>query len=174
MSNDHNVTLTPVGQGSQLVWEMEYKGEKGNGPNTYPKIKVGKGDKDVKIEFTINGSNDITFVPKNQKPMYIQETDPANPKKPAKGVVNHNFDDQIVSQDGKTLTVKDKNGGAKTYSYELNFNNNVKSLDPIIENGGGGNNFYDFIQNHPVDAGILAILLLTVLFALVRDKMALK
>jgi hypothetical protein len=169
MSNDHKVTLTPIQQNGQLVWEMEYKGSTGNGPDSYPKIHVDKGAKNTKIEFTINDPGNITFVPKDQKPIYVQETDPTNPKKPAKGVVNYQFETESVSQDGKTLTIKDKNGSAATYSYDLNFIN-ARSLDPIIENGGGGGsgNFYDFIQNHPIETGIALLLLIVGVIALLR------
>lgn len=173
MSEQHNVTLTPVTQNGQISWEMQYGSKKGNGPDSYPPIVIPHGSKNTKIEFTINDPGNITFVPVDQKPIYIQEIDPAEPQtKPVKGVVNYQFKVEKVSQDGKTLTIKDKNGSAKTYSYELNFNN-APPLDPIIQNGGGGggNQFYDWIAANPVIAGAAAVLLLALLAALLRSRM---
>lgn len=167
--SEHHVKLTPVTQNGQQGWEMEYDGVKGNSPSSYPAIKVGKGSKDVKIEFTIHDGGNITFVPKDQKPIYVQEIDPTTPKKPAKGVVNYQFEVEKVSQDGKTLVVKDKNGSQATYSYELNFLN-ASPLDPIITNGGGGNKFYDAIQANPIVAGAVLLLLVAGIYVLFRRK----
>jgi hypothetical protein len=175
MSTDHQVTLTPTVQGSQVQWEMDYGGKKGSNPDSYPVIALQHDSGPNKIEFTIAGTNNITFLnppDKSDKPLYVMEIPKGSHNKPTKGVLNYQITGWNVSTDGKTLKITDKNHGAEaTLSYQLNFNN-AGPLDPIIQNGGGGGNFYDFIADHPLASGIAALLLIGVLVAFFRHRSA--
>jgi hypothetical protein len=171
MSNNHDVTLTPTMQGTQVHWEMQYGNQKGSGPDSYPVIKLDHDSGTNNIKFTIAGTNDITFLnppDKSDKPLYVMEVPKGSHKKPSKGVLNGQITSWNVSQNGKTLTITDKNHGAgRDLSYQLNFNN-AGALDPIIQNGGGGGNFYQWIQSHPLETGGAALLLIGILAALFR------
>lgn len=155
MSTDHKVTLTPQFQGNNVRWEMQYGNKIGSGPDTYPAIKLDHDSGPNKIEFTIAPGNNITFLnppDKSDKPIYISEVPKGSHDKPKKGVLNYQITSWSVSTDGKTLTITDKNSGfERDLSYQLNFNNNVEALDPIIENGGGGKN----LEHYYAMGGIL-------------------
>lgn len=124
-----NIELHPVRDtnGGFVRWEMSLNGGPKMGPDSYPTVNVAYKDTSH-FTFTIADPGSITF---SSDPIDIQK----GTTKPAPGV-----DDQIKNvkvDNGTVLSFKDTNKDAGPLNYVLSFNN-ATQLDPIIQNGGGG------------------------------------
>ena len=123
-----SIELIPVGQPvGALKWQMSMNGAAPQGQGNYPAVNVGYNQTDD-ITFTIKHPGSIKFA---QKDAFCAQ---AGTNKPT------NCDAQFTYTGGGTtkLVVHDSNTSAGTYTYVINFNDNVPQLDPIIKNGGNG------------------------------------
>ena len=160
MSNNPDMKLNVIqlGSGSKKYWQLSHNGEFG-GPNHYPKVDVIAGA-GADFEIDIVNPHGVTF---SNDPIWIQ----AGTAKPTGKVI----DPQITNiQGGGTtkLTFHDYNSGTATpLTYVLNFTG-APSLDPIIQNGGGGPPGF---QNQ-ILYGVAALLLLVVAFLVLRNRKA--
>jgi|GEM_PF-3579174 len=179
MPQERDLRVIPIREGSTVTgWQLEVvdTGQKGQNGN-FPKVHLQKHSGKTDFTVTITDPQDqVTFPTLPEDAIWVKEVQSDSEGSPTeKGIKT----DQIVKVElpnDTQLTFTDLNkGGPRKLSYQLNFDG-APPLDPIIENGGGtgGGNFYDYIQSHPVESGIIALLMLTVLFALIRDKMTLK
>jgi hypothetical protein len=130
--------VTPIVHDGQPNWELTIvdTGKKG-GPGSYPEVAVSQ-KKTGDFEITIINGNGITF---SGDPIWIQ----AGKAKPTAHVIDPQITD-ISGQNSTKLKFKDANSGLPMdLTYRLNFSNDAPPLDPIILNGGGGGQSYDYL-----------------------------
>jgi hypothetical protein len=81
----------------------------------------------------IVGNTSASF--KNQGSLDVWEG--ANAKsQPKQGINSTQILGPVVTKDGKLIFYDLNQGNAVTLNYQINFNNSVKSVDPIMDNGG--------------------------------------
>jgi hypothetical protein len=134
----------------QNEWDIAVKGGGSGGPGAYPKIYLGRNDGPDLIVFTIKNP-DITF---SNDPIWV-----AQGAKPQPGSQHDQLPYKKVMDNGKKLVVFDLNDNPQKMDlhYQLNFAGNVESLDPIIDNGGGGFTDPGFIGAIVENAGLLLL-----------------
>ena len=122
--------VRPIVHNGQPNWELEVVNGNKGGPGNYPAVNVQE-KKSAEFEIKIVDGNGITF---SGDPIWIQ----AGTAKPTQHVVDPQITD-ISGQNSTKLKFEDANSGdAMTLTYRLNFSDGAPSLDPIIQNGGGG------------------------------------
>lgn len=135
-----NVKLTRGDQGGSTVWLMDIAGQGKGGPNGYPPAKVAHGSgADFKFVITGQGTQNITF---SNDPIWV-DVDTGAGTSPAEAGIKSDQIIDVKGGGGKTLSFTDTNTSAVNLTYQLNFTG-AESLDPIIQNGGGGGNTFDY------------------------------
>ena len=133
----------PPGKGASqqvdLVWKQgtsQWKVKLNNGPEQDPATaKTVLAEGDGPTMFVVDISGPATF--KDPGGLDVWEGDNAK-SQPQPGINSTQILEPIVTKNGKRLVFFDLNYGSKvTINYQLNFNNNVPSVDPIVDNGGG-------------------------------------
>lgn len=102
------------------------------------------GPKKFDLHFVLeNRGGDLRFLPDIEDAIWIKEGGPC-PTGPSQA--KDEFPSGSVSADGMTLTIENKNKKRKTFVYTLRFQaaggGDPVEFDPVIENGGGGNQAY--------------------------------
>lgn len=122
------------------VWMMQVDNNSWKVPKQYDPIVVPKGHQD-KVTFNVLTPG-ITFATKQSNP-----TLPSNPfcaqvgtsGKPTKCVGPFfPYDDPSTSPPRLVILDRNSDPAQLNYVFVLNFNNGVKQLDPIFNNGGNG------------------------------------
>lgn len=123
-----------------LVWQQnDWMVQLNGGPATKPANAHTKLDYNVgptKFIVDIAGNPSATF----EDPDGLSVWEGANAKsQPQSGINSTQILGPIVTNGGKRLIFYDLNqDGSVRINYQLNFKSGVKSVDPIIDNGGSG------------------------------------
>lgn len=137
----------------QNVWWMSY-GTQSGGPGSYPQVTVPNGT-NANFKYTIINTPGVTF---GSDPIWIQ----AGTTKPTQPGVDGHFN-VPPGQNGTTLNFHDNNkGNGETLSYVLRFSDGT-TLDPIINNGGGGPGYNWNMAYYALGAVALIVLAILVL-----------
>lgn len=115
--------------GSQNQWKVDLKGVE-KAPKDAKTI-IPQGDGPTMFVVDIDGHKDATF--KNPNGLSVWEGENAK-SSPQQGINSDQIIGPIVTKDGRKLVFFDLNTKKVTLNYALHFNNNVPTVDPIIEN----------------------------------------
>lgn len=133
----------PPGKGTNqqvdLIWKQgtsSWMVKLNNGQEQDPAEATTMLEKDVgPTMFVVDISGAATFKDPGGLDVWEGVNEKTNPQS---GINTTQVLEPIVTKNGKRLVFFDLNYGDKvTLNYRLNFNNNVPSVDPIIDNGGG-------------------------------------
>ena len=161
MTQTPQIQLIPIRiNGVFSEWRMSVNGGPASGPGHYPHIPVPAKD-NADFSFTIQNAQGISF---SNDPIWIQK----GTAKPTGGVDGQIT--QISGQGTAKLTFHDGNQDRGPLSYVLNFNG-APSLDPIIDNAGGGPGFTEpNLVWYAVGAVALLVVLVLILRPMFRSK----
>lgn len=121
-------------------WKVKHDGKEGSGPGpqSYPKVKFDLDSGPHLMVFKLPKTGNVTFNATN--PIAIK---PGVTSPPEGSGMDPQFPDWDIFDNGKTLVVLDRNSGdPQLFAYTIKADNWTKSLDPIVDNGGGVGGFY--------------------------------
>src|SRR4030095_236369 len=170
MTKEVDLRVVPIRDGDTVVnWELEVVGTNHKGTSgSYPKLHLDKDSSRHEITVTIaDPLHQVKFPHLVEDAIWISEVPDVNAGSPTqKGVTSSQIKDLSRLNDTQIVFTDKNNGQERILSYQLNFDNGVIPLDPIIENGGGtGPGVY---QNYILYAAGAALLIAVVFFFIGR------
>lgn len=134
----------------KVSWTWVYNGDFGPA-STFPAIAANHGKNDLHFTIIDSSAQPIKFAGWNggggvSDAIWLSEKGTPTAKQPGFHGQNE-FDPPTFGKGGLQLNLPDKNGRKIDFAYQLNFVDSangakVTAIDPIIQNGDGGNNAY--------------------------------
>ena len=118
-----------AGSGGAIDWEIDGKKAKDS------RIDFKKDDLDVVVKFKLDDDTDRGLRFDTQSPIWVHENE--HGQCPPNGASDEQI--EVLSCDGDTLELINKNAKESTLRYQLNFvdqGNNAQPCDPEFKNGG--------------------------------------